>query len=146
MLGWCWGMSGLFRSTSCLEQWCCQHQVRLALAVFTQVFKFSRDGDPPPLVSCPRAVPLSLSGIPNVQSKSPKLQVVAFVPCHTIILYKKSLAPSSLCLSWSSCQLQPLERSRKKVLMEIVWTQLWTRASVKDGDPGRVSKGMLLLC
>lgn len=66
------------------------------MAVSCHALKSSEDGDRPPLVSCPRAVPPSQSGIPDVQSKSPKLQVVAFVPCHAILLQKKSLAPLSL--------------------------------------------------
>lgn len=98
----------------------CQCQVRLVMAVFTQVLKSSKNGDPPPLVSCPRAVLLSQPVIPNAQSKSSKLQVVVFFPCQTIIWYKKSLALSSLCPSWSSCQLQLLERAGKKVLVELV--------------------------
>lgn len=146
MLGCCWDISGLFRPTSCLQQGCCQHQVRLAMAVSSHVLKSSKDKDPPPVVSCPRAVPPSQSGIPNVQSKSPKLQVVAFIPCHTIFLQKKSLVSSSLCPSWSCYQLQLLERARKKVLMDLVWTRLWTRASMTDGDPGRAGQGVLLQC
>jgi len=94
------------------------------MAMFIQVLKASKDGDPPPLVSCLRPVPPSLSRIPNVQSNSLKLQAVTFVPCHTIILYKKCLAPSSLFPSSSSRELQRLEWARKKVLKELVQAQL----------------------